>query len=168
MFTFAELCELIRLVSETRVGGVEVEKDGTKVRIDGVPCPPEPDPRFGASLLPPHLAAAGQFAPANPALGGGEPARQPGQPAAEPAEEDGLSFVTSPIVGTYYAAPSPEAPPYVKAGDHVQKGQVLCIVEAMKLMNEIESDVSGVLVRIYPENAQPVEFGERLFAIRPA
>ena len=167
MFTFAELCELIRLVSDTGVGGVEVEKDGVKVRIDGVPCPPQPDPRFGAPLLPPHLAAAGQLV-AGAALAGGDPARQAAQAEHEPAEDDGLSFVTSPIVGTFYAAPSPEAQPYVKAGDFVQKGQVLCIVEAMKLMNEIESDASGVLVRIYPENAQAVEFGERLFAIRPS
>jgi acetyl-CoA carboxylase biotin carboxyl carrier protein len=82
--------------------------------------------------------------------------------------EDGLSFVTSPIVGTFYRAPNPDAEPYVKVGDHVTKGQTLCIVEAMKLMNEIEADVSGTIVRVLPENAQPVEFGQRLFAIRPA
>jgi len=69
-------------------------------------------------------------------------------------------------VGTFYRAPNPDAPPYVQPGDRVRKGQVLCIVEAMKLMNEIESDVDGVVVKIYPENAQPVEFGERLFAIK--
>ena len=163
MFTFSELCELIKLVSDTRVAGVEVEKDGTRVRIDGVPCPPQPDPRFGAPLLPPQLAAASQLASSGMALLSSDPAA-----AGEPAEEDGFLFVTSPIVGTFYAAPSPDAQPYVKAGDFVQKGQVLCIVEAMKLMNEIESDVSGVVVRIYPENAQAVEFGERLFAIRPS
>ena len=166
MFTFAELCELIRLVSDTRVGGVEIEKDGMKVRVDGVPSAPQPDPRFGAPLLPPHLAAVGQLAPGGAALPGGDHPRQATPAELAQAEEDGLSFVTSPIVGTFYAAPSPEAPPYVKPGDFVQKGQVLCIVEAMKLMNEIESDVSGVVVRAYPENAQPIEFGERLFAIR--
>jgi acetyl-CoA carboxylase biotin carboxyl carrier protein len=168
MFTFAELCELIRLVSDTRVGGVEVEKDGMKVRVEGVPCPPQPDPHYGAPLLPPHLATVGQLVSGGPALPGGEGARQPSQAEREAADDDGLSFVTSPIVGTFYVAPNPDAPPYVKPGDFVQKGQVLCIVEAMKLMNEIESDVSGVLVRAYPENAQPVEFGERLFAIRPS
>jgi len=166
MFTFSELCELIRLVSETRVGGLEVEKDGTKVRIDGVPAPPQPDPRLSAPLLPPQFATASQLAASGMALPAHDSAaaRVPG----DVAEEDGLLFVTSPIVGTFYAAPNPEAEPYVKAGDFVQKGQVLCIVEAMKLMNEIESDVSGVVARIYPENAQPVEFGERLFAIRPS
>ena len=71
----------------------------------------------------------------------------------------------SPIVGTFYGSSSPDADPYVKVGDHVELGQVLCIVEAMKLMNEIESDVSGVVLAIYPKNAQAVEFGEQLFAI---
>jgi len=88
--------------------------------------------------------------------------------AALEESEDGLAFVTSPIVGTFYRAPNPDADPYVKVGDFVQKGQVLCIVEAMKLMNEIESDAAGTVIRIYAENAQPVEFGERLFAIRPS
>jgi acetyl-CoA carboxylase biotin carboxyl carrier protein len=82
-------------------------------------------------------------------------------------DDSSLTYVTSPIVGTFYRSPNPEAEPYVKVGDRVEKGQVLCIVEAMKLMNEIESDVSGTVVKIFPENGQPVEFGERLFAIRP-
>ncbi len=166
MFTFAELCELIRIVSETRIGGLEVEKDGMRVHIDGIPAAPTVDLRPGASLLPPQLAVTGQHvaAPAVLPSGAAAPAPQPGGGAAE---DDGLSFVTSPIVGTFYAASSPEADPYVKVGDRVSKGQVLCIVEAMKLMNEIEADVSGTIVKRYPENAQPVEFGERLFAIRP-
>ena len=74
--------------------------------------------------------------------------------------------MTSPIVGTFYRAPSPEADSYVKVGDWVEKGQVLCIVEAMKLMNEIEADVSGTVTRVFPENGHAVEFGQRLFAIR--
>ena len=162
MFTFTELCELIRVVSESKVGGVEIEKDGERVRVDGVPAAPVPEARLSAPLLAPHLAAAlpaaaGIVAPGETRLG------------AEPAaEDDGLSFVTSPIVGTFYVAPSPDAEAYVKIGDFVTKGQVLCIVEAMKLMNEIEADISGQLVRRFPENAQPVEFGERLFAIRPS
>ena len=166
MFTFSELVELIRLVSETRIGGIEVEKDGMRVHIDGVPAVPQFDARGGAPLLPPQLAVAGQL-PGNPiGLPGGEASSAASKAPAAPTEEEGLSFVTSPIVGTFYQAPSPEAEPYVKVGDHVSKGQVLCIVEAMKLMNEIEADASGVLVRRYPENAQPIEFGERLFAIR--
>ncbi len=77
-------------------------------------------------------------------------------------------MVKSPIVGTFYDAPSPGAEPFVKVGDSVEVGQVLCIIEAMKLMNEIETDVSGEVMRIFVENAQPVEYGEPLFAIRPS
>jgi acetyl-CoA carboxylase biotin carboxyl carrier protein len=166
MFTFAELVELIRLVSETRIGGIEVEKDGMRVHITGAPAAPQYE-RIGAPLLPPQLAAAGPFVGNPTALAAGAAAPAPPAAQAAQADEEGLSFVTSPIVGTFYQAPSPEADPYVKVGDVVSKGQVLCIVEAMKLMNEIEADASGTVVRRYPENAQPVEFGERLFAIRP-
>jgi acetyl-CoA carboxylase biotin carboxyl carrier protein len=159
---------LVRLVSETRVGALEVESEGVRVRIEGVPTAPAGASLGGASLLPPALVAPPALSPAPPVIAG--PAAAPGGGAAPAsgAGEEGLSFVTSPIVGTFYAAPSPEAQPYVKVGDLVHKGQVLCIVEAMKLMNEIEADTSGELVAIYPENAQPVEFGERLFAVRPA
>ncbi len=167
MFTFSELCELLRIVSETRVGGLEIEKDGERLRVDGVPASPQPDLRFAAPLFPPQLAAASQMA-GGAAMPGGDAAARAALAGGAPAEDDGLSFVTSPIVGTFYAAPSPDADPYVKIGDFVQKGQVLCIVEAMKLMNEIEADISGQLVRRFPENAQPVEFGERLFGIRPS
>ncbi len=74
----------------------------------------------------------------------------------------------SPIVGTFYSSPSPNAPPFVKVGDAVQIGQVLCIIEAMKLMNELEAEVAGEIVRVYVENGQPVEYGQSLFAIEPA
>ncbi len=164
MFTFEELCQLIRVVSESRVAGLEVEREGVRVRIDGVPTAPATQAFTGPPLLPPQVAAAVAQLPG--VAGGGNAAFAATAPGA--AEEDGLSFVTSPIVGTFYRAPNPDAEPYVKVGDLVHKGQVLCIVEAMKLMNEIESDASGTVVKIYPENAQPVEFGERLFAIRPS
>jgi len=163
MFTFEELCQLIRVVSESRVSGLEVEREGVRVRIDGVPSAPLHQGMAGPPLLPPQLAASIPHMPmGGPAVPSAAPA------AAAAAEDDGLLFVTSPIVGTFYRAPNPDADPYVKVGDLVHKGQVLCIVEAMKLMNEIESDASGTVVKIYPENAQPVEFGERLFAIRPS
>jgi acetyl-CoA carboxylase biotin carboxyl carrier protein len=158
MFSFDELCQLIRVVSESRVAAVEVEREGARVRIDGVPAAPA---LAAAPLLPPQLAAMS-------GAGSTDSAAPPGSGAGDGAEEEGLRFVTSPIVGTFYRSPNPEAPPYVQVGEVVNKGQVLCIVEAMKLMNEIESDMAGTLVRIYPENGQPVEFGERLFAIRPA
>jgi acetyl-CoA carboxylase biotin carboxyl carrier protein len=166
MFSFEELCQLVRVVAETRVGAIEIERDGMRVRIDGIPTPTT-TVAAGATLLPPHVVAGGApFAGATPGLSVGE-ARPAGSPPVL-ENEDGLSFVTSPIVGTFYRAPNPDAEPYVKVGDHVTKGQTLCIVEAMKLMNEIEADVSGTIVRVLPENAQPVEFGQRLFAIRPA
>jgi acetyl-CoA carboxylase biotin carboxyl carrier protein len=161
MLTFEELCELIRVVADTRVGGVEVERDGMRVRVDGVQVTVTQAAVATAPLLSPQVAVAASQVPAVSLTPAAPAATGPGS-----AEEDGLSFVTSPIVGTFYRAPNPDADPYVKVGDVVHKGQVLCIVEAMKLMNEIESDASGTVVRIYPENAQPVEFGERLFAIR--
>jgi acetyl-CoA carboxylase biotin carboxyl carrier protein len=166
MFTFEELCQLIRVVSETRVGGVELEREGMRVRVEGVPVPPTVS--AGTPLLPPQVLAV-----SSPGASAGAPpaaapvSGQPAPPSTQVESDDSLSFVSSPIVGTFYRAPNPDADPYVKVGDHVEKGQVLCIVEAMKLMNEIESDAAGTIIRIYPENAQPVEFGERLFAIRP-
>jgi acetyl-CoA carboxylase biotin carboxyl carrier protein len=163
MFTFDELCQLIRVVSESRVSRLEVEREGVRVRIDGVPVGPAIHSVVGPPLLPPQVAAAAAHVPMAQLAA---PAASGGAAAAAPVDEDGLSFVTSPIVGTFYRTPNPDAEPYVKVGDLVHKGQVLCIVEAMKLMNEIESDASGTVVKIYSENAQPVEFGERLFAIR--
>jgi acetyl-CoA carboxylase biotin carboxyl carrier protein len=85
----------------------------------------------------------------------------------EPDRDSGLVPIVSPMVGTFYAAPSPESPPYVRQGDRVNKGQVVCIVEAMKLMNEIESEVGGTIVRVVVENAQPVEYGQTLFLVEP-
>ena len=94
------------------------------------------------------------------------PAAEPAPAATEPAEQ--VHIVKSPIVGTYYGAPSPGAPAFARVGDQVSSGQILCIIEAMKLMNEIESDVAGQITRIFVENGQPVEYGEPLFAIRPS
>jgi acetyl-CoA carboxylase biotin carboxyl carrier protein len=93
----------------------------------------------------------------------------PSEPAAKPAPpKEELHVIKSPIVGTFYSSPSPEAPPFVKVGDSIQEGQVVCIVEAMKLMNEIEADMGGELVGVLAENGQPVEYGQSLFALRPA
>ena len=114
-------------------------------------------------LLAPEIVVAG---PA-PSSGAEETAAPPRESAAEIARAEDLHIVKSPIVGTFYNAPSPGAEPFVKAGDHVEAGQELCIIEAMKLMNEIESDLSGEVIRIFVENGQPVEYGEPLFAIRP-
>jgi acetyl-CoA carboxylase biotin carboxyl carrier protein len=110
----------------------------------------------GLGALPPAPAQASTAAPAAVA--------EPSQTAPAPIEEH---IVKSPIVGTFYAAPNPTAGPFVQLGDKVQAGQTVCIIEAMKLMNEIEADVSGEVVRILVENGQPVEYGEPLFALRP-
>jgi len=153
MFKFDEICELIRLVASTGVAALEIDHGGSKLRIDGVP----------SVVFADAPAAAAAAAAPRPAAG---PA--PGSAEALAAADEGLHWVASPIVGTFYRAPNPDAEPYVKVGDIVHEGQTLCIVEAMKLMNEIESDVAGTIVKVLPDNAQPVEYGERLFAVRPA
>ena len=99
-------------------------------------------------------------------------ARLPAEPSAEPAGDqlaaDGLVLVKSPIVGTFYRAPEPDAAPFVDVGSSVQKGQTLCIIEAMKLMNEIDAELAGEIVTVFVESGQPVQYGETLFAIKPA
>jgi len=137
------------------VAAVELDHGGSKLRIDGVP------PVVFADA--PSAAAAAAAAPPSR-----RPRRRREAPEALAAAEEGLHWVTSPIVGTFYRAPNPDADPYVKVGDVVPRGPDLCIVEAMKLMNEIECDLAGTIVKVLPDNAQPVEYGERLFAIRPA
>jgi len=143
---FEEICALIELVAKKGIPLVEVEHDGVRVKIQGgVDAPRAPLPTAAV-----------------PAPAGAGPAAAPPLPEVDPS----LHLVLSPMVGTYYRAPSPQSEPFVKPGDRVRKGQLLCIIEAMKLMNEIESDVDGVVVEIFPQNAQPVEFGERLFGIK--
>lgn len=156
-YTFEEICELIRLVASSGVASVEIEHGDTRLRVKGVP-PPAAAP----------VAAPAASAPAAdlPAPMAGPAAVAPGD--AEEAVDEELHYVSSPIVGTFYRAPNPDADPYVRVGDLVKEGQTLCIVEAMKLMNEIECDVAGTVVKVFPDNAQPVEYGERLFAVRPS
>ena len=154
LLTFDQMKELIQLVAGHRLGGVEVREAEFHFRVHA-----QPDASMPAGAAP----AAPRLETAMPAAG--EPAPAPAAVPEAPAEPPG-HVITSPIVGTFYAAPSPDADPYVRVGDRVQKGQVVCIIEAMKLMNEIESDVAGIVLRIHPENAQPVEFGEPLFSVR--
>jgi len=119
------------------------------------------NPNLAYPLRAPQILAAG--GPAAPEAAGPSVRESP----PEPAHVEDVHMIKSPIVGTFYSAPRPGAEPFVKVGDHVEVGQELCIIEAMKLMNEIESDVSGEVVRIFVENGQPVEYGEPLFAVRP-
>ena len=155
MFKFEEICELIQLVGSSGVANVEVEHAGSRVRIEG-------RTQVVAAQTAPSVAAA------SPAPQPAPEALVAGESGTAIPEEDDLHPVSSPIVGTFYRAPNPDADPYVKVGDFVEQGQTLCIVEAMKLMNEIEADISGTVVKVLPENAQPVEYGESLFMVRPA
>ncbi len=147
-----ELRELARLVDEH--GFTEFEFENEKIRV-----------RLGKATMvqsaPP--AAVQPQAVSTPA-----PAEAAAPAAVEESadEDEGIIQITSPIVGTFYRAPSPEKPPYVKEGDTVSPDTVVCIVEAMKLMNEIQAEVSGEIVKVYVENAQPVEFGQPLFGIK--
>jgi acetyl-CoA carboxylase biotin carboxyl carrier protein len=160
-----ELKELIEFLIEKEIAEFELERGDVKVRIkragEHMVVHGHGDPRFFA--VPP--------APPPAAVAGAAPAVSPPAPPtpAEPAKEReaALHAVKSPIVGTFYEAPSPGAPPFIKVGDTVVEGQVLCIVEAMKLLNEIESDVAGEVVKILATNGQPIEYGQELFAIRP-
>lgn len=156
-----EIRRLIDLGEKKGLSEFEVEKSGVRVRIKY---------NRGAEFIHPAPASVTPN-PGVPAEGFVQGAESPVStppllPVPEDAEDKERFVVKSPIVGTFYAAPDPNSPAFVKVGDRVKAGQVLCIVEAMKLMNEIESEVSGELIKVYVENAQPVEYGEPLFAIR--
>ncbi len=157
-----ELKELIEFLIEKDIAEFELERGDVKVRIKraGETVPAAPDARFYAVQAPTLVAPETLTAPPVTAA-------PPAKEAAPPPPEEKLHAVHSPIVGTFYESPSPGSPPFVKPGDHVTVGQVLCIVEAMKLMNEIESDVSGEVVKKLVANGQPIEYGQELFAIRP-
>lgn len=162
-----DIQRLIDLAIERGIDELEIETDGLRVRIK----------RGGSSAA---IAAAAPGAvpfgtailqsPAAPMAAANQSGTHSPAPVEESVEEgtEELHIVKSPIVGTFYNAPAPDAPPFVKSGDVVKMGQVLCIIEAMKLMNEIESDVGGEIVRIYVESGQPVEYGQSLFAIKPS
>ena len=199
MLTFEQMKELVELVARHRLSGLEVERSGFRLKIDGyqaaaapagqaaAPAQATTAPRGASSppvALTPGMAGlaglggepgAASPLPLSPLAAAAPPRGLPvhaGDLAAPPpgaagaASGSGSHILSSPIVGTFYSAPSPDAPSFVEIGSRVRKGQVLCIIEAMKLMNEIECDVDGVIAEIYPQNAQAVEFGEPLFAIR--
>jgi acetyl-CoA carboxylase biotin carboxyl carrier protein len=149
-----EIKELIEFLAEKDIAEFEMERGDVKLRI-----------KRAQAVLPAPVAASYPVtgaAPAPPPLAGSASA-----PAASaPEKEEGIDIIKSPIVGTFYEAASPGSPAFVKEGDTVTVGQVLCIVEAMKLMNEIESDAAGKIVKILVSNGQPVEYGQPLFKIR--
>lgn len=149
-----ELKELIEFLVEKDIAEFELERGDVKIRIKrGADAVMTVVPSVQGPAAPTPIATSASAASAPP----------PGQKA----EAEGVHNVKSPIVGTFYESPSPGSPPFVKLGDTVEVGQILCIVEAMKLMNEIESDVAGEIVKKLASNGQPVEYGQPLFAIRP-
>ncbi|MGC2048240.1 MAG: acetyl-CoA carboxylase biotin carboxyl carrier protein [Gallionella sp.] len=154
-----EIKELIEVVSQHGITDLEVERSGVKVRIRK-----EGQPVVVSSAGPAHSTYAFPTGYPPAAAPTATSASAPVTPNEN--EDEGLLHVRSPIVGTFYRAPNPDAEPFVKAGDTVEPGRVLCIIEAMKLMNEIEAEVSGEVVKIYVENGEPVEFGQALFGIR--
>lgn len=163
-FRGVDLAEVERLLAFMQTHGLEefeYERGGVRIRLRRALTHPASAfrPAAGEAVAAP-AAVPVHAAPAAPAAATG-----PEEAAAGRAED--LHMIKSPIVGTFYAAPSPDAKPFVAVGDRVESGQVLCIIEAMKLMNEIESDVTGEIARIYVENGHPVEYGEPLFGIRP-
>jgi acetyl-CoA carboxylase biotin carboxyl carrier protein len=155
-----QLKQILDLVREHELSEFEIEHEGLrlKVRKDAATGAFAAVPVAGGAPPMAPVAAAGTPLPASAAAT---------PPSAEAAEVDiELAVVKSPIVGTFYRAPEPGAPDFVEIGATVKKGQVLCIIEAMKLMNEIDSEYDGEVVNVYVENGQPVQYGERLFAIR--
>jgi acetyl-CoA carboxylase biotin carboxyl carrier protein len=157
-----ELRKILEIVREHEVTEFELEQEGLKLRVK----------KNGVALVASPISSPP--APAPEAVGSGQGRAVPSAPVAvglpgsapEGTPEMELDVVKSPIVGTFYRAPEPSAPPFAEVGAIVKKGQVLCIIEAMKLMNEIESEYDGEVVNVYVENGQPVQYGERLFAIR--
>ena len=157
---------LIKAIDQSSLDSIELERGGTRVRLAKTPAAgavaslaPVAAPPTTAASLPP-LAA-------NPSPGQEAPAAAEAEAEAEPIPSN-LIDVTSPMVGTYYRAPAPDAPAYVEKGRRVSKGDTLCIIEAMKLMNELECEVEGTIVEILVDNAQPVEYGQVLFRVDPA
>jgi acetyl-CoA carboxylase biotin carboxyl carrier protein len=155
----SDIVELVNLVAARDIAQFEVETEGFRLRIvkpEAAPAPRALSPPGGGVVVAPPVAVERM---ADRAL----------EAEATPAAiaEPGLFTMKAPIVGTLYRAPSPAAEPYVKVGDRVKKGQVLCIIEAMKLMNEIEAEASGIVADVLVQDGQPVEYGEPLFTIRP-
>jgi acetyl-CoA carboxylase biotin carboxyl carrier protein len=154
-----DIKQILALVKEHDLAELEIERDGLKVRVR----------KAGreVSMVPPMMPVAA-MAPLSPQAVPSATSRSAAEPdASEPTGMD-LAVIKSPIVGTLYRAAEPGAPNFVEVGDRVKKGQVLCIIEAMKLMNEIESEAEGVITAVHVENGRPVQFGDRLFTLKVA
>ena len=168
--TLDEIKRLIEFIRAQELSEFELEQDGVKLRIKSgatnhAPVHMMPAVPLVAAPLAPSSVAGSAAGP--PATSPASAAASAGAPVTPDEEGTELAIVKSPIVGTFYRAPEPGAKNFVDVGDAVKKGQVLCIIEAMKLMNEIDSEYDGEVVNIYVENGQAVQYGERLFAIKP-
>lgn len=162
---FKQIKELIDLVNESSIGELLVEDKDFKIRIRHQNY--HPAAGGGAQYITSSVPAAAPASAAQPAVGSPDvKADKPAEKPEEP-EDEHLITVRSPMIGTFYRASGPDKPPYVKVGDHVDKEDVLCIIEAMKLFNEIESEVSGTVVKVLVENEAPVEYDQPLFLIDP-
>src|SRR6202171_357767 len=155
-----QLERLLSFMSEHGLEEFEYAHGDLRIRLKKAAAPPSAAP---VRALP----VASARPEATPAESAGTSAPESSSPATSASPAEDLHVIKSPIVGTFYAAPSPDAGPFVKVGDLVEAGQTVCIIEAMKLMNEIEADISGEVTRMLVENGQPVEYGEPLFALRP-
>jgi acetyl-CoA carboxylase biotin carboxyl carrier protein len=153
-----DLKQLIEFLKQYQVAEFDLDRGDLKIRLKFAQ---ETAPAAGLGELARLIQTAPSASHAAPAAASSQ------APPQAQAEEEDLHSVKSPIVGTFYSSPSPGAPAFVSPGDHVEKGQVICIVEAMKLMNEIEADAAGEIVKCLVTNGQPIEFGQPLFAIRP-
>ncbi len=167
MMTIDEIRDLINLASETGIAELEVQRGDNRVRIRraAFSAPQEivvAPPAFSAAIAAPAPAVPSPPVAAPPVH---EPAKEPAKPA-EAKPDPNVTLVKSPIVGTFYEGPSPGAPPFVRVGERVAPGKVLCIIESMKLMNEIEAEIAGIVESKLVMNGQPVEYGEALFAVR--
>jgi len=145
MVDFDLIKKLIKILEDADITSLAVEEDGKKIEVKRE--------KGGSQVVHPPIHAAYP------------PATAPEHAKAESSEEDGMLAITSPMVGTFYRSPSPEAPPFSDVGDTVSVGKVVCIIEAMKLFNEIESEVSGKIAKILVENGQPVEYGQKLMLL---
>ncbi len=163
-----KLREIIQVFEAANISEIEIEEKGSRILLKKSPkefvLPPHT--HMGASIPQMYEAPFSSALAQQPGLGFAQPASAPVAP--EPAkEEEGLATINSPMVGVFYIAPAPGEPSFVEVGSVVEEGQTVCIVEAMKLMNEVTAKMSGVIVKVLVENAEPVEYGQPLFALRP-
>jgi acetyl-CoA carboxylase biotin carboxyl carrier protein len=161
-----DLKQLVEFLKEQEIAEFDLDRGDLKIRLKFRQPEAPAAPAGAIPQLSPGIAASLPMMAAPALVAVPAPAAEPAVSAAQP--EAVLHLIKSPIVGTYYGSPSPGASAFVSPGDHVEKGQVVCIVEAMKLMNEIESDAAGEIVKVLVTNGQPVEFGQPLFSVRTA